>query len=109
MMDSRISKEYPLFIREKPLLNGSADDGFRPSALPLGARDRHCSPRPLYSRCGPPQQRGDFRKRRFLLIVSSFLISLVIAVVVNAVSGIGTIYTHLFYIPIILSGIWYSR
>jgi diguanylate cyclase (GGDEF)-like protein len=46
---------------------------------------------------------------RFIIIFSSFLICLALAVVVNVIYGIGIVYTHLFYIPIILTGIWYPR
>ena len=41
----------------------------------------------------------------FILLMLCTLIS----VVVNAVYGIGTVYTHLFYVPIILTGVWYPR
>jgi cytochrome b subunit of formate dehydrogenase len=34
---------------------------------------------------------------------------LALAVVVNIFSGIDIVYTHLVYIPIILTGIWYPR
>jgi len=47
--------------------------------------------------------------RRFVIIFSTFLICLLLAVVVNVIYGIGIVYTHLFYIPIILTGIWYPR
>ncbi len=46
---------------------------------------------------------------RFVIIFSAFLICLVLAVVVNVIYGIDVVYTHLFYIPIILTGIWYPR
>jgi len=39
----------------------------------------------------------------------SILICVVLAVVVNFSYGIEIVYTHLFYIPIILTGIWYPR
>lgn len=39
----------------------------------------------------------------------AFLICVVSAVVVNVLYGIDIVYTHLFYIPIILTGIWYPR
>ena len=46
---------------------------------------------------------------RFVTIFSSFLICVVLAVIVNVSYGIDIVYTHLFYIPIILTGIWYPR
>lgn len=46
---------------------------------------------------------------RFITVSSTFLICLVLAVVVNGIYGIDIVYTHLFYIPIILTGIWYPR
>ena len=46
---------------------------------------------------------------RFNIIFSTFVLCLVLAVVVNIFYGIDTVYTHLFYIPIILTGIWYPR
>ncbi|MEI7997772.1 MAG: PAS domain S-box protein [Methylococcaceae bacterium] len=46
---------------------------------------------------------------RLSIVVSTCLICLVLAVVVNVVYGIDIVYTHLFYLPIILTGIWYPR
>ena len=46
---------------------------------------------------------------RFNIVFSTFLLCLGLAVVVNYFYGIDTLYTHLFYIPIILTGIWYPR
>jgi len=46
---------------------------------------------------------------RFFLLFLTFLICLVLSVVVNVIYGIDIVYTHLFYIPIILTGIWYPR
>ena len=46
---------------------------------------------------------------RFVFVFSTFLICLVSAVVVNVIYGIDVVYTHLFYIPVILTGIWYPR
>ena len=43
------------------------------------------------------------------IVFSTFVLCLVLAVVVNVIYGIDTVYTHLFYIPIILTGIWYPR
>ena len=39
----------------------------------------------------------------------SILVCIVLAVVVDFSYGIDVVYTHLFYIPIILTGIWYPR
>jgi hypothetical protein len=39
----------------------------------------------------------------------SFLVCVVLTVIINGIYGIDTVYTHLFYIPIILTGIWYPR
>jgi diguanylate cyclase (GGDEF)-like protein/PAS domain S-box-containing protein len=47
-------------------------------------------------------------KHRFIIFLS-FLICVVLAIVVNVIYGIDIVYTHLFYIPIILTGIWYPR
>ncbi|HQN19385.1 MAG TPA: hypothetical protein PKV86_09605 [Syntrophobacteraceae bacterium] len=46
---------------------------------------------------------------RFLFLCVSLLICIALAIVVNAFYGIDTVYTHLFYLPIILTGIWYPR
>ena len=46
---------------------------------------------------------------RFFLLFLTFLICSVLSVVVNVIYGIDIVYTHLFYIPIILAGIWYPR
>ncbi len=46
---------------------------------------------------------------RPLLLLASFLICVVLAVVVNLLFAVDIVYTHLFYIPIILTGIWYPR
>jgi hypothetical protein len=52
---------------------------------------------------------GNFMNYRFVIIFSTFLTCLLLAVVVNVIYGIDIVYTHLFYIPIILTGIWYPR
>ena len=52
---------------------------------------------------------GNFMNQRFVIIFSTFLICSLLAVVVNVIYGIDIVYTHLFYIPIILTGIWYPR
>jgi PAS domain S-box-containing protein len=44
-----------------------------------------------------------------LIVFSTTLICVVLAVVLNVFLGIDIVYTHLFYIPIILTGIWYPR
>jgi hypothetical protein len=46
--------------------------------------------------------------RLYLLFFTS-LICVVLTGVVNVIYGIDIVYTHLFYIPIILTGIWYPR
>jgi PAS domain S-box-containing protein len=46
---------------------------------------------------------------RALCLFSAFLVCVVLAVIVNLFYGIDIVYTHLFYIPIILTGIWYPR
>ena len=43
----------------------------------------------------------------FLLL--SILVCVVLAVIVNVFHGLDIVYTHLFYIPIILTGVWYPR
>jgi PAS domain-containing protein len=51
----------------------------------------------------------EYLNYRFVIIFSSLLVCLVLAVVVNVIYGIDIVYTHFFYIPIILAGIWYPR
>ena len=46
---------------------------------------------------------------RLIFLFSAFLVCVVLAVVVNIIYGIDIVYTHLFYIPIILTGVWYPR
>ena len=46
---------------------------------------------------------------KFIIVFTTFLICLVLAVVVNVLYGIDIVYTHLFYIPIVLAGVWYPR
>jgi diguanylate cyclase (GGDEF)-like protein/PAS domain S-box-containing protein len=46
---------------------------------------------------------------RFNIVFSTFLLCVVLAIVVNVIYGIDIVYTHFFYIPIILTGIWYPR
>lgn len=46
---------------------------------------------------------------RFIIVFFICLICLVLAVVVNVIYGIDIVYTHFFYLPIILTGIWYPR
>jgi PAS domain S-box-containing protein len=46
---------------------------------------------------------------RLIIVFSTFLICLVLAVVMNVIYEIDILYTHFFYIPIILTGIWYPR
>ncbi len=40
---------------------------------------------------------------------AAILVALFIALYINAILGIEVVYTHLFYIPIIIAGIWYYR
>ena len=46
---------------------------------------------------------------RAILFWSLLAISLVASMVVNVYMGIDVVYTHIFYIPIILAGLWYGR
>ena len=46
---------------------------------------------------------------RLSIVFLTCLTCLVLAVVVNVIYGIDIVYTHLFYLPIILTGIWYPR
>jgi PAS domain S-box-containing protein len=50
-----------------------------------------------------------FMNYRLFYLLLAFLVCVVLAVIVNVFYGIDIVYTHLFYIPIILSGIWYPR
>ncbi len=44
-----------------------------------------------------------------LLLAAIILACIVVTLYVNLVMGINAVYTHLFYIPIILAGIWYHK
>jgi diguanylate cyclase (GGDEF)-like protein/PAS domain S-box-containing protein len=46
---------------------------------------------------------------KIISLFSAFLVCVVLAVIMNIRYGIDIVYTHLFYIPIILTGIWYPR
>jgi len=46
---------------------------------------------------------------KLFYLFSAFLICVVLAVIVNVLYKIDIVYTHLFYIPIILTGIWYPK
>jgi two-component system, sensor histidine kinase and response regulator len=46
---------------------------------------------------------------KIMTVLLTLLICLVLAVIVNVIYGIDIVYTHLFYIPIIFTGIWYPR
>jgi PAS domain S-box-containing protein len=46
---------------------------------------------------------------RIFFLCFAILICVVLAIIINVFYGIALVYTHLFYIPIILSGIWYPR
>ena len=48
-------------------------------------------------------------KYRFVIIFFLFLVCSILALVVNVIYRIDIVYTHLFYVPIILTGIWYPR
>ena len=56
-------------------------------------------------------QTGMNRYRRYYPIILglSLAITVFLAVYVNLILGIELVYSHLFYIPIILAGIWYHR
>ncbi len=51
------------------------------------------------------------KHRRYYPIILGLLLAITVflAVYVNVILGIEVVYTHLFYIPIILAGIWYHR
>jgi PAS domain S-box-containing protein len=44
-----------------------------------------------------------------LLLALALIVCVFLALVVNVHYGIGSVYTHLFYIPIIMAGFWYHR
>jgi len=44
-----------------------------------------------------------------LLLATIILACIAVTLYVNLVMGINAVYTHLFYIPIILAGIWYHQ
>jgi hypothetical protein len=46
---------------------------------------------------------------RIYLLFFISLVCVVLTGVINVIYGIDIVYTHLFYIPIILSGVWYPR
>lgn len=46
-------------------------------------------------------------KVNLIIFYSVFLFCIILSIVVNTIFGYDIVYTHLFYIPIILSGIWY--
>jgi PAS domain S-box-containing protein len=51
----------------------------------------------------------NFMNYRLIIVFSTCLICSILALIVNVIYGIDIVYTHLFYIPIILAGIWYPR
>jgi PAS domain S-box-containing protein len=46
---------------------------------------------------------------KLFYLALAFLVCVVLAVIVNVRYGIDIVYTHLFYIPIILTGVWYPK
>ena len=51
----------------------------------------------------------EYLNYRLIFLFSAFLVCVALAVVVNVIYGIDIVYTHLFYVPISLTGIWYPR
>ncbi len=50
-----------------------------------------------------------YKTVKVLVVFSSLILCLILAIVVNMYYGIEVIYTHFFYIPIILCGIWFFQ
>jgi PAS domain-containing protein len=46
---------------------------------------------------------------QLLLLALALMVCVFLAVVINVHYGFDIVYTHLFYIPIILAGVWYHR
>jgi PAS domain S-box-containing protein len=46
---------------------------------------------------------------KLLLIMLTVLVCVAITLFANFIMGIDKVYTHIFYVPIILAGIWYNR
>ncbi|HEY3272842.1 MAG TPA: PAS domain-containing sensor histidine kinase [Methanocella sp.] len=57
---------------------------------------------------GNPVQRKNADYNRYI-ILAAIAASIVITLYVNVYLGINAVYTHFFYVPIILTGIWYYR
>ena len=53
--------------------------------------------------------KSKYRRYYPIILGLSLAITVFLAVYVNVILGIEVVYTHLFYIPIILAGIWYHR
>jgi PAS domain S-box-containing protein len=51
---------------------------------------------------------AQYRKNRILLL-AVIAACILVTLYVNVIMGIDVVYTHLYYIPIILAGIWYHR
>lgn len=49
---------------------------------------------------------GGYKDASFILILT---LALLITITINVLLGIESVYTHLFYIPIILAGMWYHK
>jgi PAS domain S-box-containing protein len=60
---------------------------------------------------GVHEKSGESRYREYhpLILVLSVVAVVFLAIYVNMFLGIEVVYTHLFYIPIILAGVWYHR
>ncbi len=52
------------------------------------------------------QEKADYNRFILLVIIAA---GIVLTLYVNVILGINVVYTHFFYIPIILAGIWYHR
>ncbi|MDD5475505.1 MAG: sensor domain-containing diguanylate cyclase, partial [Syntrophales bacterium] len=51
----------------------------------------------------------EWKDMHLSVLLASIMVSVVAAMVVNIFYGIDILYTHLFYIPIVLAGVWYPR
>ncbi|WP_424357527.1 sensor histidine kinase [Methanocella sp. MCL-LM] len=49
------------------------------------------------------------KKAKDMIFIAALVLAILITISINLVMGIETVYTHLFYIPIILAGIWYHK
>lgn len=56
-----------------------------------------------------PHNRNSKPSLQYLALAGAVIICVLMALVVNLHYGIDIIYTHLFYIPIVMAGVWYHR